>query len=138
MVFVYNHSGYLFKLPISLGTPNTEDPEDSASLWMSAAVAILANACVYFGYKSLKKKKAMAKDSEYKVAFAKYLTKLDKGNQYLRDQQIFYQSSVNTENKNLGLVIIEAYYGLADHIYAVEAGLLRFKVPETPKDFGNQ
>ena len=35
-----------------------------------------------------------------------------------------------------GLIIIEAYYGLDEHIYQLEAGVLEYtKVPETVKEY---
>lgn len=136
MIFVYNHNGYLFKLPVSLGT--YEDPEKGdESMWMSFGIGILANALVYAGYTLLKKRKTKAKEREHKISYARYLSNTDRANNYLRDNQIFYQSSLNNETKNNGLIILEAYYGLSDHIYKVEAGLLRFKLPENAQDHAN-
>ena len=37
--------------------------------------------------------------------------------------------------KNRGLIIVEAYYGLADHIYQIEAGLLMYSIPKTPQEY---
>ena len=35
-------------------------------------------------------------------------------------------------------MIIEAYYGLADHIYQIEAGLLLFSMPQTAEEYSNK
>lgn len=53
MVMVYNHNGYLFKIPVSLGgkfddMPTEEDREHS--FWMSLGVATLANLAMYGAY----------------------------------------------------------------------------------------
>lgn len=42
---------------------------------------------------------------------------------------------MNAELKNRGLIIVEAYFGLAEHIYQVEAGLLRYKIPESVEEY---
>lgn len=116
MVLVYNHSGYLFKLPISLGSC-TECEDNTPSMALSGIIAVVANLAVFAGYKMLKKSKTKQKDREYKIAYARYMSKTDRVNEYLKENQIFYQSSLNHETRNFGLVILEAYYGLADHIY---------------------
>jgi hypothetical protein len=35
------------------------------------------------------------------------------------------------------LVIIEAYYGLSEHIYKIEAGMIRYKLPESAQEYAN-
>jgi hypothetical protein len=44
---------------------------------------------------------------------------------------------LRVEAANQGLIIVEAYYGLADHIYQIEAGLTRFKIPESVPEYLN-
>lgn len=44
------------------------------------------------------------------------------------------QKSVQ-EQKNRGLLILEAYFGLDEHIYLVDAGLLIFKTPATVQEY---
>jgi hypothetical protein len=41
------------------------------------------------------------------------------------------------ESTNQGLIIVEAYYGLADQIYQIEAGLNIFKIPESVTEYLN-
>ena len=45
--------------------------------------------------------------------------------------------SFRSESANDGLIIVEAYYGLAEHIYQIEAGIMRFKFPETIQEYLN-
>jgi hypothetical protein len=37
--------------------------------------------------------------------------------------------TIAEERRRNGLVILEAYYGLDEHIYQVDAGILRYKIP---------
>jgi hypothetical protein len=37
--------------------------------------------------------------------------------------------------KNRGLIIVEAYYGLADHIYQIEAGMLMYSIPTNVHEY---
>ena len=53
VVLVYNHNGYLYKLPILLGN----DIEKRSSLIMTAGVAAMANVFLYLAYRYLKKDK---------------------------------------------------------------------------------
>ena len=34
-----------------------------------------------------------------------------------------------------GLIILEAYYGLDEHIYQIDAGLIIFKLPQNIKEY---
>ena len=124
----------MIKLPISL----TDDSDNIPSLAMSGFIAVAANALVYLGYRAVKSSKSQVRRRELKTAYAKYESKLEKINDYLRENIIFYESSLNSESKNLGLVIIEAYYGLADHIYQVEAGTLLYKIPTSDQEYAQQ
>ena len=42
---------------------------------------------------------------------------------------IFINKSINEERAKRGLIIVEAYFGLADHIYHIDAGVLVYKFP---------
>ena len=50
---------------------------------------------------------------------------------------MFFHSSFNHETRTRGLIIIEAYYGLADHIYQIEAGVLVYSLPDDAKEYSN-
>ena len=115
-----------------------DDPENTHGMLMTGAITIVANVLVYLGYRKIKQTKIKHKKKECDIAFASYQKKSETVNNYLVENQIFYNSSYNNENKNRGLVIIEAYYGLADHIYSVEAGLLKFSIPDTSAEYANQ
>ena len=41
------------------------------------------------------------------------------------------------EQRNRGLIILDAYFGLDEHIYLVDAGLLIFKTPTTVEEYYN-
>ena len=76
-----------------------------------------AHALVYYSYKKFKALKPKAKMREYEVGLAKYETQIKNINNYLRENHIFYTSNYNTENRIRGLIIVEAYFGLSEHIY---------------------
>ena len=48
---------------------------------------------------------------------------------------IFFNSSLNHERSNRGLVILEAYVGLADHIYHIDAGVMVYKIPTNIREY---
>jgi GTPase len=50
---------------------------------------------------------------------------------YIRENAIFLQASINNETTKNGLIILEAYYGLHEHVYQIDSGLLIFKHPKT-------
>jgi hypothetical protein len=133
LLLAYNHHGYIFKLPISL----SDESDNKTGMAMTAFIVAATNALVYFGYRQLKKKKTRSRDREHRVAYAKFASKFEKSNSYLKENQIFYQSSLNNEIKSHGLVILEAYYGLADHIYQIEAGILIYKYPQDAHQYAN-
>jgi hypothetical protein len=45
------------------------------------------------------------------------------------------QQNLKLGQEKNGLVILEAYYGLDEHIYQVDAGLLLFKIPKDTKEY---
>lgn len=47
------------------------------------------------------------------------------------------EAGAAVERRNQGLVILEAYYGLDEHIYQIDAGLLLFKEPKTVEEYIN-
>ena len=77
----YNHNGYLLKVPIQLSDDGTNGP----SLAMTAGIALLANVAMYLGYRQMQKKKSKSKDRELKIAYAKFQSKMDRINEYLRE-----------------------------------------------------
>jgi hypothetical protein len=96
---------------------------------MSGLITLAANALAYTGYYLMKKRKSKTMSRSQKTAFNRYLSNIERSNSYLVESQIFIDRSLNAEMKNRGLVIVEAYYGLADHIYQIEAGMLRYQIP---------
>mmetsp|Transcript_38147 Transcript_38147/g.36514 ORF Transcript_38147/g.36514 Transcript_38147/m.36514 type:complete len:99 (+) Transcript_38147:1273-1569(+) len=88
------------------------------------------NGLAYAAMRYFKKEKSKKKEQMYHVAFQKYQKKIAKINTYLFENQIFYNSIYNQEQRNNGLIIMEAYVGLADHIYSIESGIQIYKVPD--------
>jgi len=50
---------------------------------------------------------------------------------YVKSQKIFLDRILNQERRTNGLIILDAYYGLDEHIYQIDAGLMIYKLPET-------
>jgi ABC-type nickel/cobalt efflux system permease component RcnA len=101
-----------------------KDTENTSGMMMTGAIAILANIGTYFAFRRLKQSKKKHIKKEHDIAFSRFQTKSDQVNTYIRENQLFYNSSYNTETRQRGLIIIEAYYGLADHIYQIEGDLI--------------
>jgi len=131
LLFVYNHNGYLLKLPFTL----CDEGDNGHGLAMTGLVTLAANALAYAGYYLLKKRKAKTMNRTQKTAFNRYISNIERSNSYLVESQIFIDRSLNAEMKNLGLVIVEAYFGLADHIYQIEAGMLRYQIPTNAQEY---
>eukprot|EP00347_Sterkiella_histriomuscorum_P012930 403366679 len=131
IVLVYNHYGYLFKVPIV--TCNHQ--ENKAGMIMTAGICVASNILFYMVYRKMKLSKRKAKKREDDVAFQRFYTKSEQVKTYLRENLMFYECSYNNETRTRGLVIIEAYYGLADHVYQMEAGLLLYKIPENGQEY---
>lgn len=47
----------------------------------------------------------------------------------------YLKQNIDIETRSKGLIIIEAYYGLDEHIYQIDAGLLEVKIPESIKEY---
>jgi len=65
----------------------------------------------------------------------KYQSELQRVNEYIRESEILYNERVRKEKQTKGLHIIEAYYGLDEHIYMIDSDLVRFEVPETKEKY---
>ena len=79
LLFVYNHNGYLLKLPLSL----CDEGDNGPGLAMSGLITLGINALVYVGYHLIKKRKAKTKSRDQKTGFARYLSNLERANSYL-------------------------------------------------------
>ncbi|CDW77285.1 UNKNOWN [Stylonychia lemnae] len=131
VVLVYNHYGYLFKVPIV--TCNHQ--ENKPGMIMSLGVFLAANVLFYIGFKYLKKSPSKQAKKDQVISYGRFYQKSENVNNYIRENQIFFNSSYNTEERTRGLIIIEAYYGLADHIYQIEAGTLIYHLPKDSQEF---
>lgn len=126
--FVYK--GYVIKVPLL-----TSEQYDWSSNLMSAALLSACHLVSYWALKRQEKKKPLFEKNEYVLAFATYSDKLQKMRQWVQDQTFYLQKSLQTETKLKGLVIIEAYFGLDEHVMLVEAGIMQFKLPQNTKEY---
>ena len=58
-------------------------------------------------------------------------------NQFVQKHNVLIESSIALEKRNSGLLILDAYFGLDEHIYQIDAGLLIFKMPKTVEEYLN-
>jgi hypothetical protein len=79
LLFVYNHHGYLLKLPIIL----SDDQENGPGLVMTGLITLAANALAYAGYKLMKIRKTKKITREQKTAFERYRSDIERANTYL-------------------------------------------------------
>jgi hypothetical protein len=86
---------------------------------MGFTLGLLAvgNIAAYLGLRYSKRNKAKKQKRDYDIAFARFESKIIPVNEYLHRSMLFYQSSFNTESRINGLVIIEGYIGLPEHIF---------------------
>jgi hypothetical protein len=131
LLFAYNHNGYLIKFPFTL----CDDGENGPGLAMTGLLTVGLNALTYGIYQYMKKRKSKSINRDQKTAFVRYQSNLERSNIFLAESQIFIDRSLNAEIKNRGLIIVEAYYGLADHIYQIEAGMLRYSIPTNAYEY---
>jgi hypothetical protein len=71
----------------------------------------------------------------YLMGFGYYQTNYDRLVKWVRDNKLFLDSNIRLETKCNGLIILEAYFGLEEHIYQIDAGLLIFKKPTTIEEY---
>lgn len=127
----------MLKLPFVLGAPDDNSTKEDtwASIGMSFLFGIAANLGVYAGYRLMKNMKTKTKSKDFTIAYSNYQRKLANSENYIKENMIFYERSYNIETKNRGLIIIEAYFGLAEHIYQIEAGLLKPVNVQSEEDY---
>ena len=82
------------------------------TLSLAAAANLASYAIVRYG----KNKKEIFEKIQYKIAWSKYEENIKKMETYLCENLIFLNKSLNFEKKVKGLEIIDAYYGLDEHI----------------------
>lgn len=130
VVVGYQHQGYQFRLPIITYS-------QSGNYWglaLTLGIATGAN-CLALAALLVKTKKPLIESKEFQVAFASYEQRYAKVETYLKENAIFLDRSINQEAHGKGLEIIEAYYGLDEHILQIDAGLFRFEMPKDVKEY---
>ena len=60
---------------------------------------------------------------------------MHKAEEYLKKNQLFFNKSMNYEIDNRGLIIKEAYFGLSEHIYHIDAGVITYAIPQTIEEY---
>ena len=116
----------------------TDQGDNGSGLLISAGVVALANVAMYAGLRYFKARRPDKTDKEYKLAYGKYSMQLKKAEDYLAENAIFYQGILRKEGQSTGLIIEEAYYGLTEHIYKIDAGVLIFKMPDSHQEYFDQ
>ena len=77
----------------------------------------------------------MLERKEFAIAWGTYEQKITKVENYVKENAIFLERSMNLEGNGKGLEIVEAYYGLDEHIMQLDAGLTQFKMPTNIKEY---
>ena len=95
----------------------------------------LANLLTYRALKHVKDKKPFLKSTKNQVAFGSYRTHIDKLTKKIQKEHLWLTTNLNKEMRTNGLIILEAYYGLDEHIYQIDAGLIIFKLPQNIKEY---
>lgn len=125
---IWIQSGYVLKLPIHCANQINNLPAIGISLGIFGVI----NLACFWALNKKQSKKPMFERIEYVIAFNNYNKHLEKLQQYLTENQIFINRKLKQEQN--GLLIVEAYYGLQEHIYQIDAGKL-FKLPSTVKEY---
>ena len=97
----------------------------------------LANYAAYRSLKWHKSKRPEWQKSENRIAHGLYMHNTDILNQFVQKHNILIESSIAIEKRNSGLLILDAYFGLDEHIYQIDSGLLIFKMPKTVEEYLN-
>ena len=75
------------------------------------------------------------KGDKYKIAFGHYKNNCAKLLQYIRQNWLYLERNLAREQRSNGLIILEAYFGLDEHIYHIDSKLLIYKTPQTIKEY---
>lgn len=91
---------------------------------MTAGIFCALNGYTYWKLQRQVKKQPLHETAEFKVAFGNFQTRMHQLNTYLSEQRINLEQCLHAETQRNGLVIIDAYYGLDEHIYRIDSGKL--------------
>ena len=104
---------------------------------MSSGFFAALNGAIYYLHSKYKKAIDLEKDKDFQVDYFEYLTNRDRAKKYLNEpskSHAFHQIDKH-ERENNGLVILEAYFGLPEHIYDIHSGLVLFTEPQTADEY---
>ncbi len=133
VILTYVFYGYQFKLPIY----TTSQGDNLWGLGLSFGIFGVANLASYWQLQRKLSKKSIFEEVEYIVAMSNYQQRMTHMKNHLQNNAFQLKRIIDSERKNKGLIIIEAYYGLDEHIYLVDAGLLIYSVPQTAEQYYN-
>lgn len=90
----------------------------SGNYWGLGLTLSLAAACNLGAYAVMKgrQKKPMLERKEFAIAWSQYEQNIAKVETYVKENNIFLEASLAQEAHGRGLEIVEAYYGLDEHI----------------------
>ena len=77
----------------------------------------------------------MFEQPKYKMAYLSYISAMDKMKARVQKDHYYLQKNINDETRSNGLIIVEAYYGLDEHIYQIDAGILKISIPKDVEEF---
>ena len=107
------YQGYVFKLPIFM----CNQRDNTYGMGLNLGCVALANYSAYRAMKYYKSKRPAHLKNEYKIAFGYYQDNYEKLTKWVQSMSQIIESSAAVERRNHGLEILEAYYGLDEHIY---------------------
>ena len=131
IILGYVYMGYVLKIPIF----TCDQADNGWGLALTLGGFIASNIAGYQYLKSVQAKKPLLQGSLYLMAMGYYQTNYDRLVQWVRDNKLFLDTNISLETKCNGLIILEAYFGLEEHIYQIDAGLLIFKRPTTIEEY---
>lgn len=101
---------------------------------MTFSLAIAANVAAYATL-SYRQKKPMLERKEFQIAWSLYEQNIAKVETYVKENAIFLERSMNLEANGKGLEIVDAYYGLDEHIMQIDAEVTKFEMPKNLKEY---
>ena len=123
VIMELNYQGYNFKVPV-FGCTN----DNIRGQALTTGLFCLSNVLAYWGlkrYQSKEENSKRFKAQKYQVAFGFFNKGINKLKEFIKSNAIWLERNRKMEEKSNGLIIIDAYYGLDEHIYQIDAGLLQ-------------
>lgn len=113
IIMMINYQGYQMKLPIIACNQRQNGPGMALNLLCTG----VANYAAYRSLKWHKSRKPEWQKAENRIAHGLYMHNLERLNQFVHQMNNIIESSIAIERRNSGLLILDAYFGLDEHIY---------------------